>query len=63
MHPKAQHMLFECVSLRKSLNAPLLPQDGKRMDQDKSRAQYFQDPKNVVNIIFGGDGGFPSKRE
>jgi hypothetical protein len=25
-------------------------------------AQDFQDPKNVVNIIFGGDGGFPSKR-
>jgi hypothetical protein len=25
-------------------------------------AQDFQDPKNVVNVIFGGDGGFPSKR-
>jgi hypothetical protein len=25
-------------------------------------AQDFQDPRNVVNIIFGGDGGFPSKR-
>jgi hypothetical protein len=22
----------------------------------------FQDPKNIVNIIFGGDGRFPSKR-
>jgi hypothetical protein len=61
-------MLFECVSLRKSLNAPLLPQDEKRKDQedddkgDKLRAQDFQDLKNVVNVIFGGDGGFPSKR-
>jgi hypothetical protein len=62
------HTLFECVNLRKSLNAPPLPQDGKRKDQednnegDKSRAQDFQDPKNIVNVIFGGDGGFPSKR-
>jgi hypothetical protein len=30
MHPKSRHMLFECVSLYKSLNAPPLPQDGKR---------------------------------
>jgi hypothetical protein len=68
MHPKAQHTLFEHVSLRKSLNTPLLRQDGKRKDQedddkgDKSGAQDFQDLKNVINVIFGGDGGFPSKR-
>jgi hypothetical protein len=24
--------------------------------------QDFQDPKNVANVIFGGDAGFPSKR-
>jgi hypothetical protein len=65
MHPKAQHMLFECVSLCKSLNASLHPQDGKRRDQEddeegnKSGAQDFQNLKNVVNIIFCGDGGFP----
>jgi hypothetical protein len=67
MHPKAQHTLFECVSICKSLNAPLLSQDGKRKEQeddnegDKSGAQYFQDPKNVINVIFGGNGDFPSK--
>jgi hypothetical protein len=61
-------MLFEYVNLRKSLNAPLLPQDKKRKDQgdddegDKSGAQHFQDLKNVVNVIFGGDGSFPSRR-
>jgi hypothetical protein len=61
-------MLFECMSLRKSLNAPPLPQAGKRKDQedddegDKSGTQDFQDLKNVIKIIFGGDGGFPSKR-
>jgi hypothetical protein len=43
-----------------------LPQAGKRKDKedneeggDKSGAQDFQDPKNVVNVIFGRDGGFP----
>jgi hypothetical protein len=25
-------------------------------------AQDFQDTKNVVNVILGGDSGFPSKR-
>jgi hypothetical protein len=30
MHPKSKHSLFECVSLRKSLNAPLPDKDGKR---------------------------------
>jgi hypothetical protein len=68
MHPKSRHTLFECVTLYNSLNAPPLPQAGKRKDQedddegDKSGAQDFQDLKNVVNVIFGGDGGFPSKR-
>jgi hypothetical protein len=44
-----------------------LPQAGKRKDQedddecDKSGAQDFQDLKNIINVIFGGDGGFPSK--
>jgi hypothetical protein len=68
MHLKSQHGLFECVSLRKLLNAPPLPKDRKQKDQedddegDKSRAQDFQDPKNIINIIFGGDDSFPSKR-
>jgi hypothetical protein len=48
--------------------APPLHRAGKRKDKeddeggDKLRAQDFQDLKNVVNVIFGGDGGFPSKR-
>jgi hypothetical protein len=32
MHPKSKHSLFECVSLRKSLNAPLPNQDSNRKD-------------------------------
>jgi hypothetical protein len=51
-----------------SLNAPLLPQAGKWKDHgdddegDKPGVQDFQDPKNVINVIFRGGGGFPSKR-
>jgi hypothetical protein len=63
IHLKSRHTLFECVTIRKSLNAPPLPQAGKRNDKeddeeggDKLGAQDFQDPKNIVNVIFGGDG-------
>ncbi|RLM79381.1 putative polyprotein [Panicum miliaceum] len=68
MHPRSQHTLFECITLHKSLNAPPIPQDGKRKDQDdddegdKSGAQDFEDSKNDINVIFGGEGDFPSKR-
>jgi hypothetical protein len=68
IHPKSRHTLFECVTIRKTLNSPPLPQAGKPKDKeddeeggDKSGAEDFQDPKNVINIIFSGDGGFPSK--
>jgi hypothetical protein len=68
IHPKSWHTLFECITIRKSLNAPPLHQEGKRKDKedkeggDKLGAQDFKDPKNVINVIFSGDGGFPSKR-
>jgi hypothetical protein len=67
IHLKSRHTLFKCVTIRKSLNAPPLPQGGMQKDQeddegdDKSGAQDFQDPKNVINVIIGRDGGFPSK--
>jgi hypothetical protein len=47
IHPKSRHTLFECVTIRKSLNAPPLPQEGKKKDQeddeegDKLGAQDF----------------------
>jgi hypothetical protein len=28
---------------------------------DKLGAPDFQDMKNIINVIFGGDGSFPSK--
>jgi hypothetical protein len=65
MHLKSKHTLFQCISLHKSLNAPLPDQDDKGKDEeegDKSGAQGYQDRKNVINVIFGCDGGFPTKR-
>jgi hypothetical protein len=68
IHPRSRRTLFECVTIRKSLNAPPLPQAGKRKDKeddeggDKLEAQDFHDPKDIINVIFGGDCGFPSKR-
>jgi hypothetical protein len=56
IHPKSWHTLFECVTIHKSLNALPLHQARKRKDKeddeggDKSGAQGFQDPKNVVVI-------------
>jgi hypothetical protein len=32
IHPKSRHTFFECVTICKSLNAPPLPQVGKRKD-------------------------------
>jgi hypothetical protein len=66
MHLKSKHTLFQCISLRNSLNAPLPDQDENRKDKqdaegDKLGVQGYQDPKNIVNVIFGGDGGFPTK--
>jgi hypothetical protein len=29
IHPKSRHTLFECITIRKTLNAPPLPQGGK----------------------------------
>jgi hypothetical protein len=68
IHPKSLHTLFECITIRKSLNTTCLPQAEKRKDQeddeegDKSGAQGFQDPKNIIDVIFDGHDGFPSKR-
>jgi hypothetical protein len=66
MHLKSKHTLFMCINLRKFLNLPLPNQDAKRKDKendegDKLEAQGFQHPANVVNVIFGGDFGFPTK--
>jgi hypothetical protein len=49
MHPKSKYMLFDCVSLCKTLNAPNPDQDGKKKkdkdgEQDKDDEQGIQHP-------------------
>jgi hypothetical protein len=66
VHPKSKHTLFLCISLYKSLNAPLLDQDEKVKDKedeerDKSGAQGYQHLTKFINVIFGGDDSFPTK--
>jgi hypothetical protein len=34
MHPKSKHILFQCISLCKSLNTPLPNHDEKGKDKD-----------------------------
>jgi hypothetical protein len=57
MHLKSKHTLFQCISLP--------DQDEKGNDKeheegDTSRGQGYQDPKSVINVIFGGDDSFPT---
>ena len=66
MNPKGNHSLFDCFTLRKSLDAPTPEGTGKKWDkeddeEDKEGPQGFQQPANVVNVIFSGDSSF-SKR-
>jgi hypothetical protein len=49
------------------LNVPLPDQDGKKKDKkddegDKSEAQGYQHPANIINVIFGSSSGFSTKR-
>jgi hypothetical protein len=59
MQSKSKHSLFECVSLRKSLNAPLPDQEGKRKDQEDDYerenlgGQRFLRPKEHCCNILG----------
>jgi hypothetical protein len=46
MHPKSKHTLFQCISLRKSLNAPLSDQDEKGKDKDEEEGDKSE-PRNI----------------
>jgi hypothetical protein len=37
MHPKFKHLLFECVTLRKSLNAPIPDRNTKKKDKEDDK--------------------------
>jgi hypothetical protein len=58
----SNHSMFECTLIRKSLKSPLpeapKKKQNKEDDDDKKDPDGFQQPENVVNIIFGGDLSF-----
>ena len=63
MNPKGNHSLFDCFTLRKSLDAPTPEGTGKKWDKEddeegKEGPQGFQQPANVVNVILGSDSCF-----
>src|SRR6185437_3994355 len=65
IHPKSNHLMWECTILRKSFPsapaaAPKKEQD-KDDEDDKKDRDGFQQHQNVINVIFGGDSSF-SKR-
>ena len=57
--------MWECTILRKSFQStpPGAPKKKQNMDDedDKKDPDGFQQPQNIVNVIFGGDPSF-SKR-
>ena len=65
IHPKSNHSMWECTILRKSFQSvpPDAPKKKQNKDDkdDKKDPDGFQQPQNIVNVIFGGDPSF-SKR-
>jgi hypothetical protein len=70
-HPGANHAAIDCYHLRRTFSNPGGGKKNKPADKeseeddqgDKSHSEKFQDASKTVNIIFGGDGDFGSRRE
>jgi hypothetical protein len=70
-HPGANHVAIDCYHLRRTFSNPSGGKKNKPADKepeeddqgDKSHSAKFQDASKTVNIIFGGDGDFSSRRE
>jgi hypothetical protein len=71
-HPGAKHAAIDCYHLRRTFSNPGGGKKNKKPvdkepevdDQgDKSHNAKFQDASKTINIIFGGDGDFGSRRE
>ena len=65
IHPKSNHLMWECTILHKSFQSapPDAPKKKQNKDDEdnKKDPDGFQQPQNIVNVIFGGDPCF-SKR-
>jgi hypothetical protein len=71
-HPGANHAAIDCYHLRRTFsnsgagkkNKKLVDKEPEDDDQgDQGHNAKFQDASKTVNVIFGGDGDFGSKRE
>ena len=56
--------ILECINLRKSLQECQMEEDKKKKhkqydkDNDRDGTMGFQQPTNMVNMIYGGDSSF-----
>jgi hypothetical protein len=70
-HPGANHAAIDCYNLRRTFSNPSNDKKNKSTDKepeeddqgDKSRNAKFEDALKTINIIFGGDEEFSSRRE
>jgi hypothetical protein len=71
-HPGANHAAIDCYHLRRTFSNSgaskknKMPVDKKPEDndqRDQERTSKFQNASKTVNVIFGGDGDFGSRRE
>jgi hypothetical protein len=71
-HPGANHAAIDCYNLRMTFSNPgggkknKKPVDKEPEDDDQGDQAHnvkFQDASKTVNVIFGGDGDFGSRRE
>jgi hypothetical protein len=71
-HPGANHAAIDCYHLRRTFSNPVGGKKNKKSvdkepeddDQgDQAHNTKLQDASKTINIIFGGDGDFGSRRE
>jgi hypothetical protein len=71
-HPGANHAAIDCYHLRRTFsNSDGVKKNKKPADkepedddqEDQGRNSKFQDASKTINIIFGGDGDFCSRRD
>jgi hypothetical protein len=70
-HPGANHAAINCYNLRRTFSNPSNDKRNKSTDEepkeddqgDKSHNMKFQDASKTINVIFGGDEEFSSRRE
>jgi hypothetical protein len=70
-HPGANHAVINCYHLRRIFSNPSSSKKNKPADKepeeddqgDKSHNAKFQAALKTVNVIFGGDEEFNSRRE